>query len=218
MKVMPSTDFSSSIHAVLFDYGLVLSGPPTPAAWEKLRAVLDVDGKKLFEAYWRWRDDYDRGVLNAPSYWATVARAVDRELDMEKLRALVDADTDVWTQPNEEMIAWTERLKKRGLKLGVLSNIGDAMEQGVLERCAWLGDFDHHTFSHRLGCGKPDAEIYAHAVEGLGVAAEEILFVDDRAENIAGARAAGMKAVQYTDHAAFVKAMDEAGLGGLLAE
>ncbi len=77
-------------------------------------------------------------------------------------------------------------------------------------------EFSHHTFSHRLGIAKPDAAIYRHAVEGLGVPAGEILFVDDREENIVAARKAGMVAVQYLGHAGFVEEMQRLGMSWLL--
>jgi putative hydrolase of the HAD superfamily len=102
------------------------------------------------------------------------------------------------------------------IKTGILSNIGDAMETGIRGRFLWLEAFDHHTFSHRLGIAKPDLEIYRHAVEGLGVPAGEILFIDDREENILAARTAGMVAVQYSSHGAFVQEMKRLGLEGLL--
>jgi FMN phosphatase YigB (HAD superfamily) len=53
-------------------------------------------------------------------------------------------------------------------------------------------------------------------VGGLGVPAGEILFVDDREENILAAREAGMVAVQYTGHGGFVEEMGRMGLGWLL--
>jgi len=53
-------------------------------------------------------------------------------------------------------------------------------------------------------------------VEGLGVLAGEILFVDDREENILAARAAGMVAVQYSGHGVFVEEMRRLGLEWLL--
>jgi putative hydrolase of the HAD superfamily len=137
-------------------------------------------------------------------------------MDANTLQALIDADTKVWTQPNVEMMEWAERLNRAGIKTGILSNIGDAMELGVRGRFPVLDGFTHHTFSHRLGIAKPDAAIYRHAVDGLGVASSEILFVDDREENIAAARAAGMVAVQYLGHAGFVAEMKRLGLSGLL--
>ena len=204
------------IGAVLFDYGMVLSNVPEELHWRQLEQVLAADQAGFQAAYWKYRDAYDRGALSAQTYWETVARDLDKTLDARTVRALIDADTAVWTQPNVEMMDWAARLNRAGIKTGILSNIGDAMELGVLGRFPALAEFSHHTFSHRLGIAKPDAAIYRHAVEGLGVPAEEILFVDDREENIVAARAAGMVAVQYLGHEGFVKEMQRIGLGSLL--
>jgi putative hydrolase of the HAD superfamily len=204
------------ISAVLFDYGMVLSSVPEELHWRQLEQVLSVEQAGFQAAYWKYRDAYDRGALSAHTYWETVARDLDKPIDAVVLSALIDADTNVWTQPNVEMMEWAAILNRAGIKTGILSNIGDAMEIGVRGRFPALDDFTHHTFSHRLGIAKPDAGIYRHAVEGLGVPAGEILFVDDREENILAARAAGMVAVQYGGHGGFVEEMGRMGLGWLL--
>jgi putative hydrolase of the HAD superfamily len=200
----------------LFDYGMVLSNVPEELHWRQLEHILVAEQAAFQAAYWKYRDAYDRGALNAQIYWESVARDLDKPIDAEVLRALIDADTVVWTQPNVEMMEWAARLNRAGIKTGILSNIGDAMELGVLGRFPALGEFTHHTFSHRLGIAKPDAEIYRHAVEGLRVPAGEVLFVDDREENIVAARAVGMMAVQYRGHGRFVEEMERMGLGRLL--
>ena len=204
------------ISAVLFDYGMVLSNVPEELHWRQLEKVLEAEQSGFQAAYWKYRDAYDRGALSAEAYWESVARDLDKAIDASTLRRLIDADTNVWTQPNVEMMEWAARLNRAGIKTGILSNIGDAMELGVLGRFPALREFSHHTFSHRLGIAKPDAEIYRHAVEGLGVPAGEILFVDDREENILAARDAGMVAVRYAGHAGFVAEMRRMGLGWLL--
>ena len=211
-----ANESGSKISAVLFDYGMVLSDVPEAADWRLLERVLDVEEEAFQAAYWKYRDAYDRGALSAQTYWEIVARDLNKPIDAAILRALIDADTVVWTQPNPVMMEWAASLNRSGMKTGILSNIGDAMESGVLGRFPALAEFTHHTFSHRLGIAKPDAAIYRHAVEGLGVPVEEILFVDDREENIRAARVAGMVAVQYIGHAAFVEEMHGMGLGWLL--
>jgi putative hydrolase of the HAD superfamily len=205
------------IRAVLFDYGMVLSGPPDPAAREEMKRILDVDEERFRAIYWKHRDDYDRGTLNSVAYWEHVARDLHRPLDAKKLSALIAADSALWTQPNQAMIDWAAALQNAGIKTGVLSNIGDAMEAGIVARFPWIADFTHRTFSHRLGIAKPDAAIYRHAAEGLGVPASEILFIDDREENIVAARAAGMHAIQYVDYADFQQQMQAAEFSGLIA-
>jgi putative hydrolase of the HAD superfamily len=204
------------ISAVLFDYGMVLSNVPEDRAWRELERVLDAEQEAFQAAYWKYRDAYDRGALSAQTYWESVAHDLEKPLDADHLHALIDVDTIVWTQPNLEMMEWAARLNRAGIKTGILSNIGDAMEAGVLGRFPALAEFTHHTFSHRLGIAKPDAAIYRHAVEGLGVAAGEILFVDDKEENIRAAREVGMVAVQYTGHGEFVEEMERMGSGWLL--
>jgi putative hydrolase of the HAD superfamily len=204
------------IRAVLFDYGMVLSDVPEAADWRALERVLGVEETAFQAAYWKYRDAYDRGALSSAVYWETMAHDLGKTIDAEVLRALIDADTVVWTRPNAEMMEWSARLNRAGIKTGILSNIGDAMELGVMGRFPALAEFSHHTFSHRLGIAKPDAAIYRHAVEGLGVPAGEILFVDDREENIEAARAAGMVAVQYLGHVGFVEEMQRIGLKPLL--
>jgi putative hydrolase of the HAD superfamily len=194
----------TNIKAVLFDYGMVLSGPPDPTAREDMMRVLHVDEEAFQSIYWKHRDDYDRGTLSGIAYWEHVARDLHHPLTAPELNTLIQADTDLWGQPNLPMIRWAEQLHRAQIPTGILSNLGDAMEAGIRARFPWLEGFAHHTFSHRLGIAKPDPAIYNHAAEGLGFLPAEILFIDDREENIAAARAAGMPAIQYSTHPAFV--------------
>lgn len=203
------------IQAVLFDYGMVLSGPPDPAARSRMEALLHATPESFHAAYWRRRDAYDRGALKAPAYWQSVADELGGPFDDATRDALIAADTAHWTQPNESMIAWASALRAAGVPTGILSNLGDAMEAGIRARFPWLDEFTHCTFSHRLGIAKPDAAIYRHAADGLGVPPQSILFIDDRPENVAGARAVGMAAIQYSGHGAFVTELREAGLDPL---
>lgn len=216
MSGMPAHAHPASIAAVLFDYGLVLTGPPHPPAWEHMKALLHAEEHAFHAAYWRTRHDYDLGVLTGEKYWHAVAGDVSQSLDANTLEALIRADNELWTQPNQPMIDWATALQSSGVRTGILSNLGDAMEAGVLARCPWLAAFGHHTFSHRLGIAKPDLAIYRHAAEGLGVSPSRVLFIDDREDNIQGARDAGMQTIRYIDHAGFEAAMHDAGFGYLL--
>jgi putative hydrolase of the HAD superfamily len=209
---------SSSNHridAVLFDYGLVLSGPPDPVARAEMERILNVTPEAFHPIYWKHRDDYDRGTLNGIAYWEHVGRDLDRDLTATQLEGLIEADTALWTQPNLPMIRWWESVQEAGIKAGILSNLGDAMEAGIRARFPWLETFTHHTFSHRLGVAKPDPGIYRHAAEGLQTAPEHILFIDDRADNISAAAAVGMATIHYTDHASFVKALQDEAFNNL---
>jgi FMN phosphatase YigB (HAD superfamily) len=61
-----------------------------------------------------------------------------------------------------------------------------------------LGHFREIFLSSSIGLRKPDAAAYDHVVKAIGVPAPRIVFFDDLAENIAGARARGLQAVHVT--------------------
>jgi glucose-1-phosphatase len=61
-----------------------------------------------------------------------------------------------------------------------------------------LGHFREIFLSSSIGLRKPDAEAYDHVVKAIGVPAHRIVFFDDLAENIDGARARGLTAVHVT--------------------
>lgn len=203
------------IRAVLFDFGLVLSGPPDPVAWHRMELVFNSSNDALHSAYWRHRHDYDLGVLNGVSFWRTVGVELGHPLNDQELAQLLQADVDLWTQPNQPMIDWAATLQDAGIATGILSNMGDAMETGIIARFPWMAQFQHSTFSHNLRVAKPDEQIYRHAIAAAGEPAGAILFIDDRIENVEAASALGIRAIQYTSHENFVRQFHEANFTGL---
>lgn len=206
----------TSVQAVLFDYGMVLSGPPLPAAWARMRTITGLEESTLHREYWAYRHDYDRGSYNGITYWQQVAIGGNIHLTEAQIRDLQAADTDLWGEINLPMLTWVQSLQRAGIRTGILSNIGDAMSSGLTARHAWISAFDHCTWSHTLKLAKPEAVIYRHAAEGLRTPPANILFIDDRIENIHAALAAGMQAIQYLDHPNFEQEMSARALGPLL--
>jgi putative hydrolase of the HAD superfamily len=204
------------IQAVLFDYGMVLSAPPEPAAWQRIRQITGFDEEALHRGYWGYRHPYDRGDLTGVAYWQQVAASAGTTFTTGQIARLLDADLDLWAQPNKPMIKWAQRLQRAGVRTGILSNIGDAMTEGLLKRFEWLGGFYHCTWSYTLRLAKPELAIYHAAAKGLDTHAAQILFIDDKPENIHAARESGMRAIQYRDHTSFEQEMETHGLGYLL--
>src|SRR4051794_27297671 len=139
-----------AVKAVLFDYGKVLSGPEKVESWNGMRDLLGLSEDEFHEMYWKYRDDYDRGMLSGTEYWSNIARDVAFTLQTSSLDELKKLDVEMWTELNPPMVEWARRLKRAGVRIGILSNIGDAMEEGVRAKFAWVEEFTHATWSHRL--------------------------------------------------------------------
>jgi putative hydrolase of the HAD superfamily len=195
---------------------MVLSAAPDPAAWARIRTLTGLDEDILHREYWAHRHAYDRGDLTGEAYWNKAAAGAGIVLSPAQLTDIIAADTDLWSQINTPMLAWAQCLQRAGIRTGILSNIGDAMSAGLLAKHDWLKAFDHHTWSYALNLAKPEPAIYRHAAEGLHTPPANILFIDDRLENIEAAIAVGMQAIQYTTHSAFEREMRRFGLDTLL--
>jgi len=75
-----------------------------------------------------------------------------------------------------------------------------------------LGHFRELFLSSSIGLRKPDAAAYDHVVKAIGFPAERIVFFDDSAENIEGARARGLTAVHVTSRDDVARALAALGI------
>jgi putative hydrolase of the HAD superfamily len=183
-----------SLRAVIFDYGRVLSLPPSDADWEALAAATDMPVDKLHHRYWEFRDGYDRKEVSAAEYWAKVA---GRELNENELTELIAMDDAQWTRGNDDMLHLARQLREAGVKIAILSNMQTDMLKVMRSKFDWLAEFDVQMYSCEVGMVKPEREVYLECARRLGVEAAHALFLDDKDKNVTGAENAGMQAMLF---------------------
>jgi putative hydrolase of the HAD superfamily len=200
------------LKAIIFDYGKVLTFPPTPEDWARLAAVFGVPVEKFQQAYWALRDKYDRAVYDGVSYWSAVAEQLGKKISQEGVARLIALDNAQWTVANPEMLDFAWRAKETGLKIGILSNMQNDMLAAMRKQLAWLDRFDHQTYTCEVGAIKPEPESYYIVLHALEVKPGEAIFLDDKQVNIDGARAVGMHASLFEgDMATVYDAVDNLG-------
>jgi len=134
------------------------------------------------------------------------ARRVDvyrRVLDGMDVDAQLAADleSDFWDcycrhcgQP-PDTVATLEALRRAGKKLGVITNGPIDWQSRKLRTLGLEPYFDDVIISDAVGVAKPDAKIFRLALDRLGVAPAEAMYVGDHPQiDIAGARGAGLSA------------------------
>jgi putative hydrolase of the HAD superfamily len=196
------------IDAVVLDYGEVLCRPADPAAMARLAADAGVAAAEFHDLYWRFREDYDRGVFDGPRYWARVGEAAGRAWTQTEVARLIEQDIAVWTVLDERMLTWVEQTLDTGLKVALLSNMVPEIGAHLKASMPLLSRFTHLTLSCEIGSVKPEAAIYRHVLEGVGVDAERALLIDDRAVNIDGAKSLGMAGIVYRGYDALLEEID----------
>jgi putative hydrolase of the HAD superfamily len=193
----PAAEGRARIRAVVFDYGNVLCLPQPASDLERMAALCGIPLDRFKDRYWRFRLPYDRGELDAASYWASVTREDSRSFSGGEVAEIMDLDVESWSHPNRETLAWAEQLKNGGLGVAVLSNMPCEVGSLLIERCNWLGKFNPVIYSCTAGSAKPEARIYEYCLEKLNREPEEILFLDDRAENVRAAAALGIHSLVF---------------------
>jgi putative hydrolase of the HAD superfamily len=185
------------IRSVVFDYGNVLSLSQEASAPEKMASICGLGLDDFQQRYWNRRLDYDRGDLNAESYWATVVEEGGRILNPQDIATLVWIDSEGWGRANEQVLRWVEQLRLEGIRLAVLSNMPLEVSRYLLAHRSWLSRFNPLIFSCDVRSVKPEVPIYRHCLNALGVPPEEILFLDDKPENVRAAGRLGIQALVF---------------------
>jgi putative hydrolase of the HAD superfamily len=106
----------------------------------------------------------------------------------------------LWTVAVEGACTAVAELKRRGYRLGVVSNAEGQVARD-LDRAGFAGLFETVVDSFLVGVAKPDPAIFALALERLGLRAERTVFVGDvPSVDVAGARSAGLTAILLDRH------------------
>ncbi len=187
-----------SLRAVVFDYGMVLTGPPNAEAHDALVRITGLDPDRFEQLYWADRHAYDEGKLTGITFWQKFIRDAGLNLGPDAVGELNRWDARMWTVQNPVMLAWQLALKRRGLRTAILSNMGDSVLENMQREFDWLGRFDVLVWSYQHGIAKPDPAIYRHTLNQLGTSPQETLFLDDKLVNIEAARALGIMGIIFS--------------------
>ncbi|HEX4128692.1 MAG TPA: HAD family phosphatase [Pirellulales bacterium] len=195
-----------------FDLGNVLLNFSHRRAAEQMAAVCDTTAERMWATVFDGGMNHrlDAGTLTTQDFYTALCDGFACRPDFE---ALCLAGSDIF-EVNYSMQAVVAALSLAGYRLGLLSNTSDlhwrfitagryALVPGMFERT--ILSFEHRAM-------KPEPEIFRIAAAEAGVEPHEVFYVDDLPANVAGARAAGFDAVQYTDTASYVDELRRRGV------
>jgi putative hydrolase of the HAD superfamily len=187
-----------ALRAVVFDYGLVLTGPQDPEAHAALMRITGLPLDRFESLYWADRHAYDEGKLTGIAFWQKFLRQAGLSPDQKRVEELNQWDARMWTTQNPAMLAWQQQLKQHGLLTAILSNMGDNVLENMERTFDWLPRFDVLVWSYQVRMAKPAPAIYRLVLNKLGTRPEETLFLDDRPVNVEAARALGLLALDFS--------------------
>jgi HAD superfamily hydrolase (TIGR01509 family) len=138
---------------------------------------------------------YERGTIGTPQFFDGVREFFGFRLDNEELRSRF---LSILGLPMPGMPELVRELKQRGVRVAGLSDTSD-VHLAQLPTYEAVGALEVLLASCEIGMTKPHPETFLYAVERLGVQPQDVFFTDDNEANIAGARAAGLRAEIFRD-------------------
>lgn len=205
------TEAVAEVAAVIFDVGNVLYHWNPRVLYERLipdDQALDAFLRDVVTADWHFQHDAGRPFAQ------TSAELIARHPGhADLIRLWGERFIDSVTPAVDGMARIVAELHEASVPLFALTNFSAEFWVPFHAReAAFFAPFRDIVVSGAEGLVKPDAAIYRLALERFEVAAKATLFIDDREENVAGARAMGMRGHHFRDAGTLRKELTTLGL------
>jgi glucose-1-phosphatase len=185
------------MQTIVFDFGNVIGYFDHERTLKRLAQHSDLSVAQMRAAVYDTplEDAYEVGEIATADFLIEVHKRWRLRCDHDELAA---AWADIFS-PNPELCPIIPRLKRR-YRLLLGSNTNDLHSRHFRRQFAdTLGHFDSLILSHEIGVRKPKAGFFHHCQKQAGASPEQCLFIDDMAENVAGAEACGWRGIVFRD-------------------
>jgi FMN phosphatase YigB (HAD superfamily) len=151
---------------------------------------------------------YETNLLSTAEFFAEVQAVAGFSGDLDEFRGLF---CDIFTAI-EPMVRLHSKLRGLGVPCYLFSNTNDLAIEHIRARFPLYSDFDGHILSFEHNALKPDPRLYEVVERTAGKAGPELLYIDDRLENVIEGRKRGWQTILHHDPGATSAAIAQAGL------
>jgi HAD superfamily hydrolase (TIGR01509 family) len=183
------------LRIVVFDLGKVLVDFDYSIAGRRIAAQANLSAadvqKFLDHSPLLFR--YETGLMTRRDFYEEVRRHTGFRGNIEQFGEIF---ADIFTEI-PPMIQLHAELRQRGIPTYILSNTNDLAIEHVRRNFPFFKNFDGFILSYEVKAMKPDVKIYEALERLVGRRDSEILYIDDRSENIATGAARGWRTILH---------------------
>ena len=136
---------------------------------------------------------YETNLISTPQFFAEIQAASGYTGTLDAFRELF---ADIFS-PIAPMIELQTRLCKAGVSVYVFSNTNELAIEHIRAGFPFFRDFDGYILSYEHNAMKPDAKLYEVVERVTGRQGPELLYIDDRPENIVAGRERGWQTILH---------------------
>src|SRR5258708_5089590 len=179
--------------AVVFDLGKVLVDFDYLIAARRIagRSKIAPEEIKAFIDHSPLLFRYETGLLTREQFYNEICAATGFCGNLDEFSGFF---SDIFV-PIEPMVKMHAALREQGMPTYIFSNTNDLAITHIRRNFPFFANFDGYIFSYEHKAMKPTASIYEVVERQSGRTGAEILYLDDRAENIAAGAARGWQVI-----------------------
>jgi len=151
---------------------------------------------------------YETGLMTRQEFFAEVRRTTGFLGDLDEFAQFF---ADIFS-PMHEMIGLHGRLRERGVPTIIFSNTNDLAIAHIRRNFPFFAHFDHYVLSYEHGAMKPGARLYDVVERVTGRREKQILYLDDRLENVEAGAARGWQIIHHQSGPASIERVEALGL------
>jgi len=181
--------------AIVFDLGKVLVDFDYSIAARKVaaRSTKSLQNLASFLSASPLLVQYECGEVNRREFFEQIRDAVSFQGGLDEFGGYF---ADIFTEI-PQMTALHAELRGRGFKTYIFSNTNDLAIEHVERNFPFFKNFDGYIYSCEVGAMKPDAKIYSAMEKLCGCAGADIIYLDDRLENVQAGLARGWQSILH---------------------
>lgn len=181
--------------AIIFDWGGVLDLDKPNEIHAFIQKSLQITSDKEFQDLTNQRRKANEENQADDEFWINIAAKKNISLPedwSQTLRSLFQKAVAV----NPEMFAILHQLKNKSLTVGLFSNV-NTYYATILQDFGYYDLFNPCLLSYNINTRKPYQESYQKLLSELQLPAADVVFIDDKEENIAAAKKLGIDAILF---------------------
>jgi HAD superfamily hydrolase (TIGR01509 family) len=137
--------------------------------------------------------EYESGRLTREQFFTTVREAVGFRGEIIEFGKFF---AEIFS-PIQPMIALHAELRQRGFKTYIFSNANDIAIEHIQRNFPFFKNFNGYIFSYEVGAMKPQPKIYEAMEKLSGKCGAEIIYIDDRPENVEAGSTRGWRTILH---------------------
>jgi FMN phosphatase YigB (HAD superfamily) len=195
---------------VVFDLGKVLVDFDYTIAAKKIASKGKLMAEKIYEfiALSPLLLKYETGLISREDFFGSVCEATGYCGDIEEFGSFF---ADIFT-PIDPMVELHTALRQARIPTYIFSNTNDLAISHIRKNFPFFNNFDGYILSYEVGAMKPDAKIYEALERMAGKRGPDVLYLDDRLENVSAGAARGWQVILQETPEKTLEAIRKLGL------